>query len=197
MTRDDYLKTLQSLLPRGKAWTRDPDANLTKVLRVIAGAFARVDEQARLVLAEADPRSMNVSLEEWEENLGLPDNCSIADATVRTRIDAVIEKFTREGGLSIAYYVGLAEALGYTVDIEEFCPFEFGLSHCGGDDVLADDDIRFMLIVNVRDVPLLPFEFGTSSCGEALLDWTSADDLECIIRKLQPSEAIVYFNYGE
>ncbi len=51
MTKDDYLKTLQSLLPSGRAWTRDPDATLTDVLSVFAFALAQVDRQAHAVLA--------------------------------------------------------------------------------------------------------------------------------------------------
>lgn len=197
MTKDDYLKTLQSLLPSGRAWTRDPDATLTDVLSVFAFALAQVDRQAHAVLAEADPRTLNLSLEDWETNLGLPDSCSQLDATVRERIDAVIEKYTRGGGLSVPYYIDLAAALGYEITIEEFSPFEFGISHCGGDDVLADEDIRYMVYINVAGVPVQPFEFGISACGEALLDWSGASELECIIKKLQPSEAVVYFNYGE
>lgn len=196
MNKDDYLHSLQSLLPTGKAWTRDPDANLTKVLGVYAGILAEIERQALLVLAEADPRTAAMSLDEWEENLGLPDNCSLADATIRERIAAVVEKYTRKGGLSVAYYMELAAAFGYEIVIEEFEPFVCGISGCGGEDVLGGDDIRYMLIINVMNFPVFPFELGASACGEALLDWTAADEIECIIKKLQPSEAVVYFNYG-
>lgn len=197
MNRDDYLISLQSLMPSGDAWTREAKAELTKVLRVFATVLARIDQQAELILAESDPRRINISLEEWEENLALPDSCSLADATVRERIDIVTEKFTRQGGLSVQYYIELAAAFGYEITIDEFCPFEFGISEFGGEDVLADEDIRYMLYVNVFNFPVRPFEFGVSEFGEAFLDWAAATELECIIRRLQPSEAIVYFNYGE
>lgn len=113
MTADDYRVLLQALLPHGAAWPRDPDAVLTALLQAFADEFARVDVRVEDLFNEMDPRTTYELLEDFERVTGLPDPCVPAEQTVNERRAALVTRLTGQGGQSIAYFLGLAAALGY------------------------------------------------------------------------------------
>ncbi|MFZ8595599.1 putative phage tail protein, partial [Klebsiella quasipneumoniae subsp. similipneumoniae] len=76
---DDYLKALQALIPSGRAWTRDKNAVQTAVLRALARSFQRSDNDAQSLLSGAFPKTATIMLTDWENTLGLPDDCSIGE----------------------------------------------------------------------------------------------------------------------
>lgn len=75
-TTDDYRQALQALIPTGRAWPRDPDTVQYAVLRSLAASYQRSDSDALSILSGAFPKTATVMLPEWEEALGLPDDCS-------------------------------------------------------------------------------------------------------------------------
>ena len=78
---------------------------------------------ARLLVVEADPRTVEDLLPEWERAFGLPDAC-VADAemTIVERRRVLTAKVAARGGQSPAFLVALALAHGYPVTIDEFRP---------------------------------------------------------------------------
>lgn len=192
--RASYLHSLQALLPQGQAWTREPGADLTKVLDIIAAELAKVDGRIQKLHSEADPRTTIEMLTDWETTAGLPDTCTPAALTYQERIAALVDKITRLGGQSPAFYIGIAERLGYEVEIEEFEPFICGHSECG--DVLnGGDNIRFQWSVRVLGPRLTEFYCGVSECGDALGEFDQAADLECILRLLKPAHTNLILSY--
>lgn len=195
MNRADYLHTLQGLLPQGQAWTRDPGAVLTTVLDVMASELARVDTRAAALIEESDPRTVEEMLEAWETAYGLPDPCSGTPDTIAERRLVLTEKVTRRGGQSIAYYLGIAEGLGYEgTEIKEYRPFICGLSACG-DELSGGPDVRFYWKVSVPGPRLSYFRAGISRCGEKLLSVARAIDLECVLTRLKPAHTTLIFSY--
>jgi uncharacterized protein YmfQ (DUF2313 family) len=139
---DKYLGMLQALLPRGLAWTRAPDAVLTRILLAVAGELARVDAAACLLPEEANPASAKGSIEDWERVCGLPDGCLPAGSTLQECREAVLAKLGDLGRQDVGYWYGIAEALGYGgasaplaglsgITIEENWPFCCGFHECG------------------------------------------------------------------
>lgn len=55
LSAEDYLQQLQALLPIGAAWSRDPDAEITKALTGMAQEFTRVDGRGEALLSEFNP----------------------------------------------------------------------------------------------------------------------------------------------
>lgn len=194
MTREAYLHQLQDLLPRGQAWTRDKDANLTKVLNLIAGELQRVAERVDVMHKEADPRTTSEMLIDWEHTAGLPDTCAPTVRTYQERIAALVDKITRTGGQSPAFYIGIAERLGYEIEIEEFRPWICGWSECGAE-LNGGDDVRHQWLVRVLGPRLIEFITGASECGDALGDFIQATDLECILRLLKPAHTNLIVTY--
>lgn len=113
MTAEEYRSQLQALLPSGAAWPREPGAILTKTLHAVADELARVDVRADDLLTESDPRSTFELLGDWERAFGLPAACVPAGQTTTERRSALAAKVAALGGQSRAYFLELANAIGY------------------------------------------------------------------------------------
>lgn len=192
---ESYLSQLQSLLPPGAAWAREPDAVLTRLLAALAAEYGRVDSRAVGLVAEADPRSTRELLADWERVCGLPDSCSSGIATtLQERRATVVSRLTATGGQSIAYFEALIESLGYEAEIEEFRPFVCGLGHCG-DTLNGPDTVRHVWAVRILGPRVTRFECGVSQAGDSLCKISRAEDLECLLRRLRPAQTILIFSY--
>lgn len=96
---DDWLHALQQVMPRGKAWPRELNANLTKFLRAFAARLSRVEGDADSLLEEMRPETTTQLLTDWEEYLGLPE-CQPLSSTISARRRDAAEKHHRKGGLA-------------------------------------------------------------------------------------------------
>lgn len=189
-----YTAMLQRLMPRGAAWTREPDAALTKILAIMAAPLARVDDRAADLLNEADPRTTLELLDDWEETAGLPDTCSNIATTLQERHAALLDKVTRKGGQDKAFFIALADRLGYEIEIEEYKPFICGASRCG-DGLNGGPEIRYVWRAHVLHARITYFRTGGSSCGDKLGSIQRASDLECLFNQLKPAHTHLYVSY--
>ncbi|MGF6252558.1 uncharacterized protein YmfQ (DUF2313 family), partial [Methylobacterium sp. PvP062] len=107
---DDYAEAFARLLPRGEAWSRDPDGDLMRLVRGQAEIWgAVVDPRAAdLLELELDPRFTTELLPDWERAFGLPDPCVQEQYTLEERRLALIERITTEGGQSRAFFYNVA-----------------------------------------------------------------------------------------
>lgn len=195
MTVAAYLAQLQALLPPGLAWPRAPGTALSALLEALASEFARTDARARRLIDEADPRGALELLTEWERVCGLPDSCSGELATtLQERRAAVVARLTALGGSSPAYFLALAAAMGYVIEIDEFRPFVTGLNRCG-DRLGGGHAVRHQWRVRVSGPRYTPFRAGASQCGDRLGKIVRAEDLECKLKRLKPAHTTLIFSY--
>lgn len=89
-----YGSLISSLLPEGDAWPREPGMPLAKLTDWMAAEFARVDARVADLLREADPRQTAELIEEWEREVGLPDECSAGLSTLEARRAAIVTRLT-------------------------------------------------------------------------------------------------------
>lgn len=171
-----FLGQLQALLPLGPAWTRDPGAGLTRLLEGLADELARVDARGENLLFEADPRTTDELLTDWERVVGIPDECAGIGGTLEARQLAVFQKLSELGGQNAAYYVGIAVALGFTATVQEYSMFVAG-DHAG--DLLYGEAWLFHFTIDVSA------EAG--DVDRALL--------ECVIGRARPAHTTVNFTY--
>ncbi len=113
MSADQYREQLQALLPSGAAWPRDQAAILTATLDALAQELGRVDVRMTDLLNEADPRTTNELLADWERSRGLPDPCVTGTLTTDQRRNNLVAKVTNLGGQSPAYFLLVAERMGF------------------------------------------------------------------------------------
>lgn len=190
---ESYAQALQSLIPIGLAWPRDPEAVQGAVLRALASSYQRSDSEALSLLRGGFPPTATILLPEWEKSLGLPDDCSIGEVdSIPKRQAAVVSKLVSTGGQSKHYFIGIAKILGYDITIKEFRQARAGLSVCG--DSLNGEDWPFVWMVE-SDITTMSFSrAGISYCGDPLRSWGNKQ-LECRFNMLSPSHTIVKFGY--
>lgn len=190
LSESDYLSQLQALLPHGPAWPRETDANLTRLLNAWADELARVDGRTSALIEEVDPRTVSELLADWERIAGLPDACVVSEQTTAQRRASLHARITTLGGQSPAYFIALAERLGYTVTITEFDP------HTVSDDVeqpIYGQAWAFAWQVNAPQNTV-----GTLSVTDSVADplaWWGNEVLECVISRLKPAHTNVLFAY--
>jgi uncharacterized protein YmfQ (DUF2313 family) len=130
---EDYCEVLPKFLPKGRAWKIRPDGMMAKLFCALGYEFSRIERRGRDVLDEADPRTTQELLEDWERVLALPGHCQNPPTTVEGRQAAIHAKLTQLPPSSEADFLALAETLGYP-DAEirqEHDPFICGTSVCG------------------------------------------------------------------
>ena len=185
-----YARQLQALLPQGPAWLLEPLSGWSRLLRGLAEELARVDSRAGAVLDETDPRTTLELFTEWERVLGLPDPCVIGEQPLEQRRGAIIAKLTGRGGQSPAYFIGVAAALGFSINITEYSPYD------------VEDDVDTAIY---GDAWAYTWQVGAplqsviemtvkSPVTDPLAAWNNAP-LECVLLRLKPAHTHLTFAY--
>lgn len=104
VTLQAWVAALQAMLPPGRAFTRESDSVLTKVLSAIAAMFLATQLKLEALLEQADPRRATSMLSDWERCLGLPDHCTPAGQQLADRQRAAFQRLTEQGGQSRPYF---------------------------------------------------------------------------------------------
>jgi len=193
MTVNDYWSQLKALMPRGIAWAITQTSNLSGLLLAWADEFARIDLRCVDLVNEVDPRTTIEMLADWERVAGLPDPCGTIDQTTAQRQAALESKLTMVGGQSRAYFIDIAETMGYPgATIDEYLPANCN-DNCN--DALYSEGDKFAWTLN------LPFSTGgvfiancNGNCNDALQSWGD-EALECRITKYKPAHTSVIFAY--
>lgn len=181
-----------ALLPPGRAWNREPDSNMAKLLEAWAAEDAEVEARAAALLEELDPRTTVEMLLDWETMVGLPDPCTGPLTSLAQRRAAVLARLAELGGQTPAYYVSLAAALGYTVTITEFEAFTVGMT-VGLP--LYGTDWEFAWQVNAPASTVSFFAVGENVAGDPLATWGNVL-LECVLERAKPAHTVVLFTYS-
>lgn len=128
---EDYRKLLQSLMPKGEFWTRDENSNLTKLWKAVSQEFKRIDDRGQDLVTERQVQLTNELITEHEEDYGIPEEGDSLQPTIALRKNELHSALLRVGQQNKEYYEEIADALGYTVEIEEYQPFWVGYSTIG------------------------------------------------------------------
>lgn len=174
MTATAYAAQLQALLPPGRAFTRAPDAILTKLLFALAEEFARLDARVDALAVEIDPTKTSELIDEFEDMLGLPDVCIGDLSSLDGRRIALRGRLTATGGQSRQYFIDLAASVGYAITIDEPALHTWQINASGAANVARA---------------------GFARAGDPLRTWGSEKVLECTLARYAPAHAVLIFNY--
>lgn len=189
----NYATALGKLLPPGKAWVHSDDSVMGNVLLGLAKSFEASDTAALSLLRNAFPATAGSLLTDWEQALGLPDDCSIGEmTTIALRRAAVVTKLISNGSLSVTSLIDVLVRSGYTITVTEFRRARCGLSACG--DALNGDDWPFVLQVDVPETTVVRARCGQAHSGDPLRTWGNKA-LECILKRLVAPDIIIRINY--
>lgn len=190
-TDADYLAGLLDLLPTGAIWPRDPDSVQVQSLAPLVKTYTRNGGRAADLLTDARPVAPVELLPEWQRSLGLPDPCAGVSPSLETEQQQVAARFVASGGQSIAYYVGVAAALGYPISITMFRPFGAGMAV---GQPLYGTDWAHAWQVNAPTFNVASFSAGHSAAGDPLASWGNTV-LQCELQRLAPAHTVLLFNY--
>lgn len=164
----DYLRMLQSLLPWGKAWARDPDAILTGFLTGEAQELARIDDRSQELLEERNTITTDELLNEHEIELGLPDECSqVYTLSADERRKTARAKLVSTGQQNKEYFIEIAERYGFEASITEYTPAWSGIA-CAGDPCGDQTNIFYWTLVLTLTDEIIYFRCGVGACGDPL-----------------------------
>lgn len=193
MMAEHYRDQLLALLPQGAAWLTDLESNLARLFHAWGDELARVDLRADELIEEADPRTTNELLPDWERVAGLPDGCTNQVDTLQERRNALLARLTAMGGQTPQYFIDVAAALGYTITITEFTTRRHGQARYG--EQYAGEAWAYAWQVNAGVTTVVQRRHGQSGYGEPYQDWGN-EILECVIRRLAPAHTFVIFAYS-
>lgn len=194
-TTDNYTHALQNLMPTGIAWPRDKASVQYKLLYALAQTFQKSDERSQALLSGAFPATALDLLIEWEETLGLPDECSVSEQdSIEVRRNAIISKLTGAGGQSRAYFIRLFEALGYTITITEYRQARAGWSVAG--EPINGEYWPFVWKVTAPDSTYVQAKAGHSYAGDPLRSGGNKA-LDCTLKKVSPSHTVYMLEFVE
>ena len=75
MDKQDYKELFQALMPKGPAWSREPDAKMSDLAEAVAAFFFFIHGRVEKAKREMFPQECEEILIDWERELGLPETC--------------------------------------------------------------------------------------------------------------------------
>lgn len=143
------------------------------------------------LLREAFPETSYSTLAAWERVYGLRP---LGSDPLQVRRDRLVAKVREVGGLSVAYFAGLAAGLGYPVTIVELGEFIAGWGGAGEE--VHDPEMTFVwrVFIDPREDDYL-FRAGESCAGETLSWWAQAPELIALFDDLKPAHTAIDYVY--
>ncbi len=129
-TSEDYKKLFQSLLPKGRIWTRSPDAILTKILHGLATEYSRVEGRGFDLFNESLPSQIEELISDYENDYGIYEENIELGKTTAQRVATIVTKYIETGGTYEGYFEEIAAELGYTITVSYATPFWCDVSTC-------------------------------------------------------------------
>lgn len=146
----EYRRLLQSLLPKGKFWSRAESSVFTQLLNALGDELSRVETRGEDLRLEAFNNTIDELLEEWEEDFAIPDPGFDLATTDAGRRSAIAVKKIAVGDQDKDYFIEIASTLGWTITITEYAKSLAGIMTAGGDGgLVTGDDATFYWIVNI------------------------------------------------
>lgn len=155
--------------------------------------WSRLDARALQEIVESFPCSTTELLPEWEATLGLPDPCVGPPGSVGQRRNAVCAKFSTRGGQSKAYYISVADALGFQIRIVEYTPFYASRQSAG--DTCGEASWAYTWTIVSAPTSIIYFSAGQNFADEFLAYWGNLP-LECAMNAIKPAHTQLIFNYS-
>ena len=186
------MKSLLKLLLPPVSYGTDAPV-LDAELKAEADQLTKAQKHAERVRNGVTPFFSDALLADWKRVLGLTTDYS---QTYQQRLEMVLFKLSETGGLSVPYFIHLAERMGYRITIEEPQPFQAGVNRAG--DRLMHKDALWLWVVNVYGSKVQPYRFraGVSAAGDRLTVYADSV-LESLFQDLKPAHTYCYFTYQE
>lgn len=195
-----YRDAILKLFPKGKVWFAEPGSLLYSLAWGAGDELARLQARALQLIEEADPRTTQEMLADWQRAMGLPDSCCPPGQSSAQQRFEVIVRFKGGYGNSPQAFINIAADLGFTVMVTPwFAPFQVGsgyATNCKVGGALTNGDWRYAFKINGQlNGVVSHFQVGRNVVGDRLASWGNTQ-LECKISQAAPAHSIVVFAYA-
>lgn len=164
---------------------------LQKVLSGLAVEFLRQRDKLNEVYSEYDPNNTTKFIEEWEDLVGIPDECLTNTGTLEQRRQNILLKLAGANASTEQQFKDVATVLGFDVQITnaiDIATFPLTLPFI----LVNQSEAPFIIVITLQEsvnaniLPLtLPFELASDK----------SEILKCFFEKLKPSQCSIYYRY--
>jgi len=178
----DYLPDDETFVAKNISGT-----NFRSMLEVFGKRLLKYSDMVNLFSNEMSPECSNQLMSEWENMLGIPDDCfKIKDQDINTRRRNATIKLGKMSVQTTDDFTVLAESFGATATVQSGIDYVNG----GGDPFAGgDQEARFTIVITFVGEPVdtfpftFPFTFGSEILGI----------LECVFSKVRPANCNTLF----
>ncbi len=181
-------------LPDGAVWENkyNSESNLGKLILGLASEYFRLSVLIEDVMTEIDINQTNDLILDWQQSVGIPDDCLPVSGSLEDQRRDILLKLTNYGGVQSAEeFEALAALFGYTATVSTatrngvfslYFPIRFFDSRkVAVHTILVDlEESRAVFALD------FPIEFSSGVSGI----------IECLFRQLAPANCQLLFRYG-
>lgn len=174
-----------------EAKNRD-DSTLRKILLGLASEWLNFRNKINEVVKEYNPQKTTALIQEWEEFVGIPDECIPVASTIEQRRLNVLLKLSGINVTTEKQFKNVASILGYNIEVSNgvsTSTFPLTLPFLLISEASAPFTIVITLPSSIKPSGFpLTFPFTLTSQQPAILD--------CLFNKLKPANTQLFFRYS-
>ena len=174
-----------------EAKNRD-DSTLRKILLGLASEWLNFRDKINEVVNEYNPQKTTALIQEWEEFVGIPDDCIPVASTIEQRRLNVLLKLAGINTTTEKQFKNVASILGYNIEVSNgvsTSTFPLTLPFLLISEASAPFTIVITLPSSIKPSGFpLTFPFTLTSQQPAILD--------CLFNKLKPANTQLFFRYS-
>ena len=174
-----------------EAKNRD-DSTLRKILLGLASEWLNFRNKINEVVNEYNPQKTTALIQEWEEFVGIPDDCIPVASTIEQRRLNVLLKLAGINATTEKQFKNVASILGYNIEVSNgvsTSTFPLTLPFLLISEASAPFTIVITLPSSIKPSGFpLTFPFTLTSQQPAILD--------CLFNKLKPANTQLFFRYS-
>ena len=194
ITKEEQTDILGQYLPNGKVYLKkfDDTSNLRKVLLGLGAVWLQERQLINELFDEYNPETTTKFIAEWEETVGIPDDCFGNIGTDEERRNNILLKLAGINTTTAEKFEAVALILGFTVVVES------GVDHNTLPltipfILLSDEEAPYTIVVTL-DASLEPE--GLPLTLPFILTDQFPLILECLFNKLKPANTLIIFRYA-
>ena len=185
-----FVRSLESLMPRGFAWESGIDSNWHKFWGAVALVFAYLYGVLKNLVLEMSPYT-TTSLGAWENELNLPIN-GLEQSTNSGRKSEIVRISRKKGGATVPYLKSVLDLYGVNYSLYEYWKNPEVFPHW-----VAEEGEQANFYVMVKIYSRSYYKYGmncVSKCNSALGKQRDRV-LESIIDRVKPAHVKIIYSY--
>ncbi len=194
-----FVQALSHLLPTGWAFPRHHKSVVMRWLKAFAGVLEEHHEFTNRTIGQWMPHRTCSRIEEWEDALGLPDECFGENQDIELRRANMLARF--RGDTDLVYDDSSADCIsaikrylqryGYEIEIWYNTPFRVGRNRVG-EQLGTLGGVLHIRILHI----CTPFRTSANRVGQRLVNCTkNSEEVECLLKRIVPARFAIHVIY--